>query len=87
MSFTSDILTLIWGFFKASVKTLSADIASMLSFIGQHFEMLLYSWGYTIGRYGIFIPSLLVVIVGITIAGLFAVFEVLDTAKDLIGGD
>ncbi len=87
MSFTSDILTLIWSFFKASMKALSVDIASVLSFTGRHFETLLYSWGYTIGRYGIFIPSLLAVIVGITIAGLFAVFEVLDTAKDLVGGD
>ena len=87
MGFSTSILTLIWDFFKSFTNILVTDLAFELPFIGQQFALILYSWGYAISRYGIFAPSILVVVVGITIAGLFAVFVVLDAGKDLVGGD
>ena len=87
MGFSTSILTLIWDFFKSFTNILVTDLAFELTFIGQQNAMVLYSWGYAIGGYGIFAPSILVVVVGITIAGLFAVFVVLDAGKDLVGGD
>ena len=87
MGFSTDILSLIWDFFKTFINILVTDVASELTFMGQQIAMVLYSWGYAIGGYGIFAPLLLVVVVGVTIAGLFAVFVVLDTGKDLVGGE
>ena len=86
MGFSTSILTLIWVFFKTFLNILVADIAFELSFIGQQFAYLFYSWGYSISQYGLFIPIILTGIVGVTIMGLFLVFALVDGGKALVGG-
>ena len=56
-----------------------------MGWIGSKISLLFYSWAASVSRYGMWIPSVLVAVVGVTGAGLFAVFEFLDSAKDVVG--
>ena len=85
MSFLSSLLNVLMGFFHSVTSVFAADIQFEMGWIGSKISLLFYSWAASVSGYGMWIPSLLVVIVGITIAGLFAVFEFLDAAKDVVG--
>ena len=85
MSFLSSLLNVLMGFFHSVTSAFAADIQFEMGWIGSKVSLLFYSWAASVSGYGMWIPSLLVVIVGITIAGLFAVFEFMDAAKDVVG--
>ncbi len=85
MSFLSSLLNVMMGFFHSVTSAFAADIQYEMGWLGGKVSLLFYSWAASVSGYGMWIPSLLVVIVGITIAGLFAVFEFLDAAKDVVG--
>jgi len=85
MSFLSSLLNVLMGFFHSVTSAFAADIQFEMGWIGSKISLLFYSWAASVSGYGMWVPSLLVVIVGITIAGLFAVFEFMDAAKDVVG--
>ena len=85
MSFLSSLLNVLMGFFHSVTSVFAADIQFEMGWIGSKISLLFYSWAASVSGYGMWVPSLLVVIVGITIAGLFAVFEFMDAAKDVVG--
>ena len=85
MSFLSSLLNVLMGFFHSVTSVFAADIQYEMGWIGSKISLLFYSWAASVSGYGMWVPSLLVVIVGITIAGLFAVFEFMDAAKDVVG--
>jgi hypothetical protein len=85
MSFLSSLLNVLMGFFHSVTSVFEADIQYEMGWIGSKISLLFYSWAASVSGYGMWVPSLLVIIVGITIAGLFAVFEFMDAAKDVVG--
>jgi len=85
MSFLSSLLNVLMGFFHSVTSAFAADIQFEMGWIGSKISLLFYSWAASVSGYGMWVPSLLVIIVGITIAGLFAVFEFMDAAKDVVG--
>lgn len=85
MSFLSSLLNVMMGFFHSVTSAFAVDIQYEMGWIGSKISLLFYSWAASVSGYGMWVPSLLVVIVGITIAGLFAVFEFMDAAKDVVG--
>ena len=85
MSFLTSLLNVLMGFFHSVTSVFAADIQFEMGWIGSKISLLFYSWAASVSGYGMWVPSLLVVIVGITIAGLFAVFEFMDAAKDVVG--
>ena len=85
MSFLTSLLNVLMGFFHSVTSAFAADIQYEMGWIGSKISLLFYSWAASVSGYGMWVPSLLVVIVGITIAGLFAVFEFMDAAKDVVG--
>lgn len=85
MSFLSSLLNVLMGFFHSVTSVFAADIQFEMGWIGSKISLLFYSWAASVSRYGMWIPSVLVAVVGVTGAGLFAVFEFLDSAKDVVG--
>lgn len=85
MSFTSSLLSILMGFFSSVTSAFSADLQYEMGWIGEKVSVLFYSWAASISSYGIWIPSVLVGIVGVTVAGLYVVFVVFDAAKDVVG--
>ncbi len=87
MSFLSSLYSILYGFMKAYIKSFENQISGLFSWIGQQIEGYFLFWGNSFSSDGILIPSMIAVILGITMMGLFAVFFVFDGARSLIGGD
>lgn len=85
MSFTSSLLNILLDFFHSVVSAFAADLQYEMGWIGGKISVLFYSWAASISGFGIWIPSVLVGIVGLTVAGLYVVFVVFDAAKDVVG--
>jgi hypothetical protein len=85
MSFTSSLLNILLDFFHSVVSAFAVDLQYEMGWIGGKISILFYSWAASISGFGIWIPSVLVGIVGVTVAGLYVVFVVFDAAKDVVG--
>ena len=85
MSFFQSLISILMGFFNSVVGIFGADLDYEMGWIGGRISTLFFSWAASFSGYGIWIPSVLVAITGVTIAGLYVVFEVFDAAKDVVG--
>ena len=85
MSFTSSLLSILISFFQSAIGIFEADLNYEMGWMGLNIALLMYSWGQSFSRFGLLIPSMFVVMLGITIAGLMIVFFFFDSAKDLVG--
>ena len=85
MSSTPSILSILLSFFKSLIGVMETDLKQEMSWFGRKVSLLMYSWAHSFTGYGPWIPSLLVAVTGITIAGLMVVFVFLSGAKDVVG--
>lgn len=85
MSFLSDLLSTIMGFFQSLVGMLSADLQTEFSWFSTHIVGFFLAWGSSFAGYGPWIPGILAAVVGLSIAGTYLVFVFIDAGKDLVG--
>jgi len=85
LSFTSSLFSIILGFFQSLGGLIAADIQEELYWFGSHLSALMVSWGSSFTGYGFWIPSFLIIIIGVTIIGVYLVFVFVDAGKDLVG--
>ena len=85
MSSTPSILTILLSFFTSLIGSLEADLEIEMNWFGGKVSLLMYSWAQSFTGFGPWIPTMLVIVTGITIAGLMVVFVFLSGAKDVVG--
>ena len=85
MSSTPTILSILLSFFTSLIGSLEADLKTEMNWFGVKVSLLMYSWAHSFTGYGPWIPTMLVIVTGITIAGLMVVFVFLSGAKDVVG--
>lgn len=85
MSFASNFLSITLQFFQSLWGIIAADVQSELYFFGSEAATLVVSWGQSFARYGFWIPTILVAVVGVTFMGLYMVFVFVESGKDLVG--
>jgi hypothetical protein len=87
MSFLQSLFSILSGFLGSYLHSLEAQVSNLSIWMGNQFASLFMVWGASFQGYGIWIPGLFVLVTGISLIGLFAVFTFFDGAKDLVGGD
>ncbi|MDS0257757.1 hypothetical protein ApAK_08810 [Thermoplasmatales archaeon AK] len=85
MSFLSSLMNILLGFFHSLASTFSADLQYEMAWFGYQVGSLFLTWGSSFSAMGILMPTVLVAVVGSTIAGLLLVFMFFDSARDLVG--
>lgn len=85
MSSTPTILSILLSFFTSLIGSLEADLKTEMGWFGVKVSLLMYAWARSFSGYGPWIPTMLVIVTGITIAGLMVVFVFLSGAKDVVG--
>lgn len=85
VSFLSDLLSTIMGFFQSLMGILSADVQTEFSWFSTHIVGFFLSWGASFSGYGPWIPSMFAAVVGLSIGGTYLVFAFVDAGKDLVG--
>lgn len=81
MNIFYDFLQIIYAFFVSLINIISVDFTAIVNYSGYQITYVFSSWASSFDPYGIYIPLLMVVSIAITIAGLFGVFMVVDSAK------
>ena len=81
MNIFYDFLQIIYAFFVTLINIISVDFTAIVNYSGYQITYVFSSWASSFDPYGIYIPLLMVVSIAITIAGLFGVFMVVDSAK------
>ena len=81
MNIFYDFLQIIYAFFVTLINIISVDFTALVNYFGFQITYVFSSWASSFDPYGIYIPLLMVVSIAITIAGLFGVFMVVDSAK------
>ena len=81
MNIFYDFLQIIYAFFVTLINIISVDFTALVNYSGYQITYVFSSWASSFDPYGIYIPLLMVVSIAITIAGLFGVFMVVDSAK------
>lgn len=84
MNVLFDLLKILFAFFESAVGMVSADMTFLITWTGYEISGLMSSWAYSISRYGPWAPAVLTVMVGVAIAGLYAVFVLTDAAGAVI---
>jgi hypothetical protein len=87
MSFLHSLFSILSGFLGSYLLSLERQVSNLSLWMGNQFATLFMVWGVSFQGYGIWIPGLFVLVIGISLMGLFAVFSFFDGAKDLVGGD
>ncbi|EQB70179.1 MAG: hypothetical protein AMDU1_APLC00071G0003 [Thermoplasmatales archaeon A-plasma] len=85
LSFTSQLFSIILGFFQSLGGIIAADIRAEFLWFGSHISALVVSWGSSFTGFGMWIPAVLVAVAGVTVIGLYLVFVFVDAGKDLVG--
>ena len=81
MNIFYDLIQIIYAFFVTLINIISVDFTALVNYSGYQITYVFSSWASSFDPYGIYIPLLMVVSIAITIAGLFGVFMVVDSAK------
>ncbi len=81
MNIFYDLIQIIYAFFVSLINIISVDFTAIVNYSGYQITYVFSSWASSFDPYGIYIPLLMVVSIAITIAGLFGVFMVVDSAK------
>ena len=81
MNIFYDLIQIIYAFFVTLINIISVDFTAIVNYSGYQITYVFSSWASSFDPYGIYIPLLMVVSIAITIAGLFGVFMVVDSAK------
>ena len=81
MNIFYDLIQIIYAFFVSLINIISVDFTAIVNYSGYQITYVFSSWASSFDAYGIYIPLLMVVSIAITIAGLFGVFMVVDSAK------
>ncbi|MGP6221073.1 hypothetical protein [Caldiplasma sukawensis] len=84
-TFTTSLLSTIEGFFYSILSALTADFQQLTAWFGNEIVLLFTSWGSSFSAYGVFIPALMVITIGITLIGTYFVLTFIDAGKDLVG--
>jgi hypothetical protein len=81
MNIFYDLIQIIYAFFVTLINIISVDFTAIVNYSGYQITYVFSSWASSFDPYEIYIPLLMVVSIAITIAGLFGVFMVVDSAK------
>ena len=81
MNIFYDFIKIIYAFFLSLINIISVDFSALVNYLGLQVSYVFSSWASSFDPFGIYIPLLMVVSIAITIAGLFAVFMFVDSAK------
>lgn len=84
-TFTSSFLSTILGFFQSIFSAAAADFLLLMGWLGNQITFLLVSWGNSFSGYGVFIPVIFTISIGVTILGVYVVLTFVDAGKDMVG--
>lgn len=84
-SFTKSLLSTIEGFFYSILSALVADFQQLVAWFGNEMTLLFISWGNSFAVYGVFIPVLMVISIGVTLIGMYFILTFVDAGKAVVG--
>lgn len=86
MSFIHSLFSILGGFFQSYIQQFQNQIASVSQWLGYQIGGFFIYWGNSFRPYGIAIPVVMVLSIGLAIAGVLGEFVILDGTDKVVGG-
>jgi hypothetical protein len=85
-SFIHSLFSILGGFLQSFITQFQQQLSALMQYLGYQIGGFFIYWGNSVSGYGILIPALLVVSVGLAIMGVMGEFVLLDGANKVVGG-
>lgn len=85
-SFIHSLFSILGGFLQSFITQFQQQLSALMQYLGYQIGGFFIYWGNSVSGYGILIPALLVVSVGLAIMGVMGEFVLIDGANKVVGG-
>jgi hypothetical protein len=85
-SFINSLFSILGGFLQSFITQFQQQLSALMQYLGYQIGGFFVYWGNSVSGYGILIPALLVVSVGLAIMGVMGEFVLIDGANKVVGG-
>ena len=85
-SFINSLFSILGGFLQSFITQFQQQLSALMQYLGYQIGGFFVYWGNSVSGYGILIPALLVVSVGLAIMGVMGEFVLIDGANKVVEG-
>lgn len=85
-SFIHSLFSILGGFLQSFITQFQQQLSALMQYLGYQIGGFFVYWGNSVSGYGVLIPALIAISLGLSIMGVMGEFVLIDGANKVVGG-